>query len=419
MNLLKTYIQNFLSRAGSYVFTATIASRALSFIASWIALQFISNDTLGVVLYAWNIIAFLMPFIGAGLHQSLIRYGALLTSENDKKSLLHYVVKNGTISSIFLTFFVAVIGLLFPFKFSLANSYIPILSLSFIPFFLLETIKIQLRLQHNNKMFAKVDVIYNIILVLLVFILSYLYKENGYITALILAPTLSSVLFFNRIKTEKSSVKKLEITNKEFWKYGFWGGLTGVVTVLLFVIDIFLIGEILENPEKITAYKYVSLIPFSLLFLPRVFMATDFVAFTEKIADKNYITNYSKSYLTLFTLLSIIICILFFIFSENILALFDKSFAQYSSSFKILTIGVCGILIFRGLYGNLLCSIGNIKVNSYITIIALFINILSNYYLIPIYGIKGAAITSALMMWFSGIASYLWFIILYKKYTNE
>lgn len=418
MNLLKTYIQNFLSRAGSYVFTATIASRALSFIASWIALQFIRNDTLGVVLYAWNIIAFLMPFIGAGLHQSLIRYGALLTNENDKKSLLHYVVKNGTIASIFLTFFVAVIGLLFPFKFSLANSYIPILSLSFIPFFLLETIKIQLRLQHNNKMFAKVDVIYNIILVLLVFILSYLYKENGYITALILAPTLSSVLFFNRIKTEKSSVKKLEITNKEFWKYGFWGGLTGVVTVLLFVIDIFLIGEILENPEKITAYKYVSLIPFSLLFLPRVFIATDFVAFTEKIADKNYIANYSKSYLTLFTLLSVIICILFFIFSENILALFHKRFIQYSSSFKILTIGVCGILIFRGLYGNLLSSIGNIKVNSYITIIALFINVLSNYYLIPIYGIKGAAITSALMMWFSGIASYLWFIALYKNFKG-
>lgn len=419
MNSLKNYIQNFLNRAGSYVFGATILARLLSFVASWIALQYIANEKLGVLLYSWNIIAFLMPFVGAGLHQSLIRYGALLTNENDKKSLLHYVVKNGTFASIVLAFIVAVFGLLFPFKFKDAGLYIAIFSLSFIPFFLLETIKVQLRLTHNNKTFALVDAVYNVILVVLVFVLSYLYQENGYVSALLLAPTLASILFFNKIRVSQFQLKKLTITNTKFWKYGVFGGLTGVTTMLLFAIDILLIGNIMDNSEMVTIYKYVSLLPFSILFLPRVFMATDFVAFTEKISDKRYIFSYTKSYMSLFTLISLTICGGSFLFAKEILSIFDTSFILYANSFKILTIGVTGILIFRGIFGNLLCSIGKIEVNSYITIFALVINIISNYYFIPKYGIKGASITSALMMWFTGIASCIWFLILYKKFNNE
>lgn len=419
MNTLKTYIQNFLNRSGSYVFGATILARVLSFIASWVALQFIDNEKLGIILYSWNIIAFLMPFVGAGLHQSLLRYGALLTSEIEKKSLLQYVVKNGTFASIFLAFIVAISGLLFPFKFEGTGLYVAIFSLSFIPFFLLETIKVQLRLTHNNKAFAMVDAIYNTILVLLVFILSYLYKENGYIIALLLAPTLATTIFFNRIRTNKVKPKKLTIINKGFWKYGAFGGLTGVTTMLLFAIDILLIGTIIDNSEMVTVYKYVSLLPFSLLFLPRVFIATDFVAFTEKIVDKNYIFNYLKSYMSLFTLISFFVCGGSFLFAEEILSIFDTSFTNYANSFKILTVGVTGILIFRGIFGNLLCSIGKIEVNSYITVLALIINVISNYYFIPKYGIKGASITSALMMWFTGVASCIWFLILYKKFKNE
>ena len=94
MELIKSYIQNFLSRSGSYMFLGTIISRCLSFLASWLALQLIPNKELGVVLFAYSIIAFLIPFGGLGLHQSLIRYGSLLSTEDDKNSLLGGVWKN-------------------------------------------------------------------------------------------------------------------------------------------------------------------------------------------------------------------------------------------------------------------------------------------------------------------------------------
>lgn len=418
--LVKSYIQNFLNRAGGHVFLATLISRLFSFLASWFAIQFIPNKELGIVLFAYNIIAFLIPFSGLGLHQSLIRFGALLKTIEEKNNLFSYVFKKGLFISICIVTIVIIFALLFPFQFDKTGIYLAFLALVLIPDFIMQIIKIQFRLQHKNKLFSYVEILNSTFLVLFVLVLSYFYKENGYVTAIIIAPLITSFFFIKKLNINFSFKVKPSIIDFSFWKYGFYSGLTSVVTNLLFVIDILLIGHLLNDSEMVTAYKYISIIPLSILFLPRMFIAADFVSFTEKISDKKHIFNYTKSYMTLFTIVSVLYCGFFYFFSEATLGLFDESLIKYSDSFFILSIGVCGILIFRGLFGNLLSSIGKIEINYYINSIAILINVISNYYLIPIYGIKGAAITSAFLMWFTGIFSAIWFLYLYRKmYDNE
>jgi len=415
VNIIIQYIKNFLNRSGSYVFLATILGRVLSFIASWIALKFIENDALGVVLFAYNIILFVIPISGFGLHQSLIRFGALAKSSEEKDSILAYVFKKGIIACLVLIAIVISISLFINFKFENTLFYVVLLSFTIIPSYLLEIIRAQFRLQHNNKSFAFTEGVQSIILLLSVLVLSYLYKELGYAIALLLTPLLTSIIFFKSLNINNLIYKKTKVINFQFWKYGFFASLSNVVTQLLFVIDILLIGFILSNTEMVTNYRYVSIIPFSLLFLPRVFIATDFVAFTEKIYDAQYIFKYIKSYVLFFTVVSLLILLFSWLFSVQILGLLDKEFTQFSDTFIILMIGVCGIFILRGLFGNLLSSIGKAHLNYYIATLALVINICANFYLIPKYGIKGAAITSAILMWFTGLLSYLLFIKLYKK----
>lgn len=415
MNIIIQYIKNFLNRSGSYVFLATILGRILSFIASWIALKFIENDALGVVLFAYNIILFVIPISGFGLHQSLIRYGSLAKSSEDKDSILAYVFKKGIVACLVLITIVISISLFINFKFENTLFYIVLLSFTIIPSYLLEIIRAQFRLQHNNKSFAFTEGVQSVILLLSVLLLSYLYKELGYAIALLLTPLLTSIVFFKSLNINNLIYKKIKVINFQFWKYGFFASLSNVVTQLLFVIDILLIGFILSNTEMVTNYRYVSIIPFSLLFLPRVFIATDFVAFTEKIYEAQYIFKYIKSYVLFFTVVSLLILLFSWLFSVQILGLLDKEFTQFSDTFIILMIGICGIFILRGLFGNLLSSIGKAHLNYYIATLALVINICANFYLIPKYGIKGAAITSAILMWFTGLLSYLLFIKLYKK----
>ncbi|SNR17109.1 MATE family efflux transporter [Tenacibaculum jejuense] len=414
------YIKDFFNRSGGFVLGATIIARGLSFVTSWIALQLISKKALGEVLYAWNIITFILPLVGLGLHQSYIRYGALLKSKKDKEQLLFYVLKRGVLISLIMSFFVAIFG--FSFDFSIDNSgrYLAIFSLIFVPFFLFEILKIKTRLLHKNKKHAFIDISYSLIMVTLVTILSFTFQEIGYIIALLLSPSICVAFYFKEFKgvLQLLTRPKLNIIDIRFWKYGVFGGLSNVATILLFAIDILLIGNILQEPEKVTVYRYISLLPFSILFLPRAFITTDFVTLTEKINNTTFIKNYCINYCKLFLVISIIYISFFYAFDDFFLNLLDTSFVDYKESFLILNIGICGILILRGLFGNLLSSLGLVQVNFYITLAALLINYFANQKLIPEYGIKGAAITSASLQWFTGIASFIFFLIYYKRKSS-
>ena len=415
MGDIKEYIKGFIDRSGNYVFLSTLFSRGLSFLGSWIALQLIDHEELGIILFAFSIVQFIIPIGGFGLHQSLIRYGALLNSNEEKQELFSYVLKKGIIASILIIFLLNIIGYFIPFQFDKTYGYFSFLTLTILTIFILEIIKIQFRLQHKNKLYALSEFWYNVILVILIFILSSCFDGFGYVVALIVAPLLTVLIFLKKLNIKLSSTNTLTITNFYFWRYGFLGGISNVVTQLLILVDLILIGHLMGDPIQVTNYRYISIIPFSLLFLPRVFITTDFVTFTEKIADRHYIAKYIKNYVQLFAIISILILLGSYLFASEILSIFGKEYMIYSESFLILIIGVIGIFLLRGVYGNLLASIGRIEVNYYIICVALIINIISNHYLIPIYGIKGAAITSAILMWFTGILSWLCFVYLYKK----
>ena len=419
MTQIKEYINDFINRSGSYVLFSTMAARVLSFLGSWIALQLIEAKELGVILFAYGIVQFIIPIGGFGLHQSLIRYGALLKSEDEKQQLFSYVLKKGIVASIAIILVLVGIGYFIPFQFDKTYGYFSILSLSILTVFILEIIKIQFRLQHKNRLYAITEFWYNIILTGLIFGLSYLFQGMGYIIALIVSPVLTALFFIKKLNVKLHIKNNLKITNLSFWKYGFFGGLSSVVTQLLILIDIILIGYLIDDPVAVTNYRYISIIPFSLLFLPRVFITTDFVTFTEKIHQKDYINRYIKNYMLFFGVVSILLLLFSYFFAEQILYIFGVEYMNYADSFLILIMGIVGIYIFRGLFGNLLSSIGKIELNYYIISIAIVINIISNYYLIPLYGIKGAAITSAILMWFTGILSWLSFLYFFRKNRYE
>jgi O-antigen/teichoic acid export membrane protein len=380
-----------------------------------LALKLISNEELGVVLFSYNIVVFLIPISGFGLNQGLLRYGALFKEKEEKNSLFLYVLKKGLLASGVLIVLIIISSFFISFKFENTQLYVITLSFIILPGFLFEIIRVQFRLQHNNKSYAYTELTHSITLLVSVFLLSYFFQEIGYTIALLLTPLISSFLFIKKLNIDFTSKIRLSITNFSFWKYGFFASLSNVLTQLLFAVDILLIGHLLEDTEMVTNYRYISLIPFSLLFLPRVFISTDFVAFTEKIYDKKYIFNYIKSYMLFFLITSCFMLLTSYIFAEQILTILEPNFTQFVDTFLILMIGITGIYIIRGLFGNLLSSIGKANVNYYIASISLIINITSNYYLIPKYGIKGAAITTAILMWFSSILSLICFLYLYKN----
>lgn len=407
------FISSFLERSGNYILISALTSRVFSFFASWIALQLIPNKELGAVIYAFQIISFIIPIAGVGLNQGLLRYGSQLKLTKEKNKLFIYTLKYGFLASILSIISLITASFYINFEVEKVRFYIVLLASAISFHFIFELIKIQFRICKKNKMYSYIEITYNFILIFLVFILSYFYKEFGYAISLIITPLITSLVFVKKLNLKLNEKINLAIINFKFWKYGFFASLSNVTTQLLFAIDILLIGSILKNLELVTAYKYISLVPFSLMFLSQVVITTDFVNFTEKIAIKQYIKQYIKNYLKLFTFIGSCCLGLVYIFKHYILLFFDKDYLQFESTLLILTFGVTGILTLRGIFGNLLSSIGKASINFFITCIALIINIIINNILIPKYGILGAAITSALLMWFTGLASMIAFFYYY------
>ncbi len=416
MKDINNFMNGFFKRSGSFVFLASAISRVSSFLIHLIVLKLIAKDELGVVIYAFSFVSFLFPMAGIGIQQSLVRYGALLTNKEDKEALFIFTLKKGIIITVVLILIIIMLSNFINFKFNIAAFYFKLLSFSILTHFLLSVIKIQFRLQHKNKQFAYVEISYALLFLFTTPILSYYYQEIGYIISIIFTPFLIFLIFIKSLNINyKNNKKVLTFIDFSFWKYGFFAGLAYVTTLLLFEIDNILIGNLLINSKKITYYKYISLIPVSLLFFPRVLMATEFVYLTEKINDKTYINNFINNYYKIFISFSLIVFILSFLFIDIVLLIFGKDYLQYKTTFLTLIFGVSGVLIFRGLFGELLSAIGKAHTNFVIAIMAIGINIISNYYFIPKYGILGAAITSSIIMWFTGIMTFVLFKYYYSK----
>jgi len=101
---------------------------------------------------------------------------------------------------------------------------------------------------------------------------------------------------------------------------------------------------------------------------------------------------------------SVPLVIIFFMFPEFLLGLFGEEFKVGVTAFILLS---CGKLFssFSGSVGNILQMTGNQNILAKILLFAAILNIVLNLYLIPIYGINGAALASmiCLVVWNSAM----------------
>jgi O-antigen/teichoic acid export membrane protein len=409
---VKGVFNDFREKAGSYVFWASIIGKVLTFTASWIALQLIPKAELGMAIYAFTIVAFLIPFSGMGIAQSLLRYGAKQTNQDSKRAMFSYCLRYGILASVVLAVLLFVFSETITYKLPESASYLKWFALMLLSSFVFEMVKVQYRLEHNNKAFAIADITYSILLVVLMSVGAYFTGALGYTLAFVLSPAIVGLFGLYKIGIFEYDGFKRE---KGFWLYGVFSSLGNVTTELLIAIDILLIGNILLDNELVTAYKYVTLIPFSLLFLSHVFMSTHFVSLTERVGNRAYIKSFIRNYHLLFAGICIAIGVGSWILGKWLLHFLDPGYEQYFEVFMILIAGVCGVLFMRGLFGNLLSAIGKAQLNFVISLVALGLNIVLNYQLIPSMGIKGAAITSACVMWFTALVSMGVFYYYFKR----
>ena len=409
-------INQFRERGGYHIFLSTLVSQITQVILVVFIVRLLSPSEYGELVFIQSYIAFFIPFSGLGLNYSLLRFGSIEDTLESKRSIYLVCYKYGISFSIILYIIISIIGYFFDLEIITNYSYILIFTLLIITNYMKEIAQSYLRINNQNIAFAYSNIIYSIALLIVTVLGTFVGGAYGFIVSRVIVPAFIFMFIAKKEKLFRMNSTNANVSIKEYSNYGIFIGLGSIASQLMYQIDNLLLGVMGISASMIAEYKVATIIPFAVLFIPSVFMTTDFVMIAQKYNDKEFLLEYRNKMMKLLFLISFLGTIISFIFSRSILSsLYGSNYTDSSKLMNILMIGIISSFTLRAPNGNILSAVGKSKWNAILAYSTVGFNVILNYFLISVYGYYGAAIATSIVMWITGIMSYL----LFNKYIKE
>jgi len=418
------FIQSFIKRKGHLIFGSQALTKIIGFLLSVFVIRYISKTEFGYITYAKTIMFFILPFIGLGLNQSLLRYGSITGNQFEKKIYFDYSLKWGTVFSLLIVLSIGITAPLIISNIPGALMYLLIISFSTFTLALFNSFSSYLRITNLNKGYSYVNIFYSLVNFFTALIFTYFFKGIGFVLATVLTPLLVFIWVYGRrfFKNFKQYFQiKLNFKKyKSFINYGLLIGIGSMASQISLMTDNILIGNIIKDPNQLAVYRTGSLIPFNLFFLPLVFMTTDFVKIASESVNKAFLKSYYFNYIKLFGIISVLLIGGIYIFSKEVVnILFSQKYIDSVIILRILLIGLVGSFMLRIPLGNILNAVGKAKWNTYNAYFMLIFNLIITYFLVVKHGIIGAAIATSIMLWVSGLISLCLFLYYLNSLKKE
>ncbi len=408
--MLHRILKKFREIEGGYVFVFSLSTKIFRFVTSLLLIRILSPDDYGALAYVLAALSFFIPFSGAGLQHSFLRYAPMMKKEEEKHALFQFTLSRGLLFSFFIA--LGLIILIPWLNSSIENTsmYFYVLIFYLFGFFFLELIKNWYRVLHQNRSFAVIDIYESVFILVLGIGAAYLYGTLAYLIVFVSAPLFVAFMNLKLIRSIKITVPD------KYYSYGIWVGIGAVASQLMYSLDVFLVGAILQDSKQVALYRSASIIPIALFFIPNSYISAHYAYLAKNSFNKEYLIRFVKDYLILFLILgSSLGGLLYFMSDYIILILFGLQYQEAASLFRIIVLGMIGAFIFRIPFGNLLASVGKSNWNAYVAFIVLFLNGVLNYFAIYRWGVMGAAIVTSLLFWISGLISMVLFFFYFKK----
>ena len=409
------FIKQFLQNNGLNVFISIFLSKFTMLINTIFIVKMINQAEFGRITLIASVLSFFTPWNGIGSLQMFMKYGSELENEVDKNQLGQHLFWKGLVNQLIVSFLFVCVCLIYTIKFDHLFWIIFFFTIRLFGYYFLSHIIIDFRIKGNNKKFAEINNITNIVGLIITFALTYFYGALGYVISLAIGPFISFI-YLKSYHFQQSILEKKYDFNA-MWNYGRLESFAYFASELLFAIDIAMIAYFMTEND-IALYKVAILLPLNLIFLPTILIQTDFPKLVQHAKDKNYLKFYIKNYYRIFIPIGIIILLVSFFLKDFILQLFfSKAYIKGDFIFFISSCAVVLALWFRVLYLNLFSVIGYAKWNSIISVLSIVVLVISDILLIPKYQLEGAAISLAFTYLFSGFFAILVFFNYLKKLT--
>jgi len=224
----------------------------------------------------------------------------------------------------------------------------------------------------------------------------------GYVLSQMLLVFISFYILINSFKFEFKTInfKRYRKTYNESLIFGF----TALTSVLMIHLDSLMLGW-LSPIRNVGLYDIAySLSIFTMYPLLALIKTTEASAMTL-LKDISKMSNYNDN-LNISVIISVVISIFFICFGYPVLSLFGPDYVDIYFAMVILTTGFT-TLIFFGVSNEYLLWNNNKAIVLIISVLAISLNIVINYYAIPEYAGVGASIASISCLLFSKLCCFI------------
>lgn len=412
MKSLLLFIDEFLKNKGHHVFLSLFIAKICGFIGSLAIIRILPANEFGTVSIVASVFFIFLSFSGLGSHQSLLRYGSLAENTTERRALSSYLLKNGFIYQIIISLLFLITSFFYIDRYEDVFLIFVLFSVRLVGIYFLNHIQAEFRISGDNKTFAKVGNVVNIVGVVILICLSYYFGLKGYLYAVAFTPFLA--LFWFRKAHFDTALSQFKFTKKEIWNFGLHAAGTALLSDALFSADI-LILSFLMNETAVAGYKVGLLIPLNITFLAASFMQSDYTLLAKNSSNKEFLKNYIWNFYKLFIPISAAIFLVGTLFRTEILTFFFG--AKYLNSQLVFLIFLGGFalnMLLRNLYGTLLSAVGMMKINTMVSIVTLILLVVFAFLLVNKFGIVGMAISLSTSLLLGGSALCLFFYRYWK-----
>ncbi|MBN3554008.1 oligosaccharide flippase family protein [Fictibacillus nanhaiensis] len=421
MNSLKGDIIKLIKTGFFHIFTSQVINKILLFSTVLILVRIVSKTDYGIYSYSNNIVSMFLLLNGLGAVSGLLQFGSENRKNPDKLlAYSQFARKVGIMASLFISLLISLYAIFIDTNIEGVTTLL--LLMSFLPLtqYLYSYIEIGFRIRLQNKLFSMLSILNSVLVLIFTLIGATLFGITGVVVCQYIGFFLS-ILFAMFIANRKGHLKNttLKLTYKEkkqFVKLSFISSLSNAISQMLYLIDVLIIGIIIQSTLVIASYKTATVIPFAILFIPMAIITYIYPYFASHNNDREWIrSNYLKLIKGLI-LLNGIISIGMYIGAPWIIGfLFGDEYMSAVEPFRVLAIGYFIAATFRIPSGNVLVTLRRVSFNFYNALISGIFNVILNVLLISKFGSIGAAYSTVGVYIISSLISTIYlYKILYK-----
>lgn len=408
MHGLRSQITGLFRSGFFHVFGAGTVNRILATVLSLVLVRVLSKADYGIYAYAFNIVGFFIIFNGLGAVSALLQICSELYQDRVKfESAYAYGFRSGIKADMAIMLLIILVGLFVPLKIQGSNLLLMVYCVYPFAVLLFELQATRLRVKLENKHYALALNLQSILLVSFSLVGAIAFQAVGLAVGQTASYLLAYAILRKRYPIGGRSPHAASCALKrDYWKIAGVSAVNNGLSQALTLTGTFFVGQFLASDDLVASYQVATLIPFGLLFVPGILMTYAYPYFARNKDDKGWTMRaYAQLSLASILLMGGITLLVCLCAEPLVVLLFGDQYIEVVPVLRVLMIGFFASASFRQPAGNLLVTQRKLGANTAIAILSIIINTAASVFLIPGWGMLGAALSYAITMVVGAIAA--------------